>query len=116
MHRTKKVYNFAFPTQILYSVAAVAQLVEHQLPKLRVAGSSPVCRSRKKEISFFFLCLEPVVEDCQYSPGNLCYNQIVQFNFRNIVYAIIAVVGVAVFFVNLDETYVVIAFAYSDDK
>ena len=25
--------------------AAVAQLVEHQLPKLRVAGSSPVCRS-----------------------------------------------------------------------
>ena len=26
-------------------VAAVAQLVEHQLPKLRVAGSSPVCRS-----------------------------------------------------------------------
>ena len=26
--------------------AAVAQLVEHQLPKLRVAGSSPVCRSK----------------------------------------------------------------------
>ncbi len=25
--------------------AAVAQLVEHQLPKLRVAGSNPVCRS-----------------------------------------------------------------------
>ena len=25
--------------------AAVAQLVEHQLPKLRVAGSSPVYRS-----------------------------------------------------------------------
>lgn len=25
--------------------ATVAQLVEHQLPKLRVAGSSPVCRS-----------------------------------------------------------------------
>ena len=31
--------------------AAVAQLVEHQLPKLRVAGSSPVCRSWKKRIS-----------------------------------------------------------------
>ena len=27
------------------ATAAVAQLVEHQLPKLRVAGSSPVCRS-----------------------------------------------------------------------
>ena len=26
--------------------AAVAQSVEHQLPKLRVAGSSPVCRSK----------------------------------------------------------------------
>ena len=29
--------------------AAVAQLVEHQLPKLRVAGSSPVCRSKHKQ-------------------------------------------------------------------
>ena len=28
------------------SVAEVAQLVEHQLPKLRVAGSSPVFRSK----------------------------------------------------------------------
>ena len=28
-------------------IAAVAQLVEHQLPKLRVAGSSPVSRSGK---------------------------------------------------------------------
>ncbi len=27
--------------------AVVAQLVEHQLPKLRVAGSSPVYRSMK---------------------------------------------------------------------
>ena len=26
-------------------IAAVAQLVEHGLPKPRVAGSSPVCRS-----------------------------------------------------------------------
>ena len=30
--------------------AAVAQLVEHQLPKLRVAGSSPVCRSKQKRL------------------------------------------------------------------
>ena len=29
----------------LYLFAVVAQLVEHQLPKLRVAGSSPVYRS-----------------------------------------------------------------------
>ena len=29
--------------------AAVAQMVEHQLPKLRVVGSIPICRSRKKE-------------------------------------------------------------------
>jgi hypothetical protein len=28
-----------------YNCAGVAQLVEHQLPKLRVAGSSPVARS-----------------------------------------------------------------------
>ena len=27
--------------------AVVAQLVEHQLPKLRVAGSSPVYRSKE---------------------------------------------------------------------
>ena len=26
-------------------LAVVAQLVEHRLPKLRVAGSNPVCRS-----------------------------------------------------------------------
>ena len=38
--------------------AAVAQLVEHQLPKLRVAGSSPVCRSqRSSDRSFSFLFL-----------------------------------------------------------
>ena len=29
--------------------AAVAQLVEHQLPKLRVTGSSPACRSAPSE-------------------------------------------------------------------
>ena len=31
--------------------AEVAQLVEHQLPKLRVAGSSPVCRSKENSDS-----------------------------------------------------------------
>ena len=31
-----------------YRYAAVAQSVEHQLPKLRVASSSLVCRSRFK--------------------------------------------------------------------
>ena len=41
--------------------AAVAQLVEHQLPKLRVAGSSPVCRScmnnKSLSIERLSLCL-----------------------------------------------------------
>ena len=30
--------------------AAVAQLVEHQLPKLRVTGSNPACRSSENQI------------------------------------------------------------------
>ena len=30
---------------------AIAQLVEHQLPKLRVAGSNPVCRSKENSDS-----------------------------------------------------------------
>jgi hypothetical protein len=36
--------------------AGVAQLVEHQLPKLRVAGSNPVPRSQKapEKRGFFF--------------------------------------------------------------
>ncbi len=37
----QKRFNFAARNRD----AAVAQLVEHQLPKLRVAGSNPVCRS-----------------------------------------------------------------------
>ena len=36
--------------------AGIAQLVEHQLPKLRVAGSSPV--SRSFDIGFLMLDLE----------------------------------------------------------
>ena len=35
--------------------AVVAQLVEHQLPKLRVAGSSPVYRSIKAAYRLFLL-------------------------------------------------------------
>ena|GEM_PF-2176835 len=34
--------------------AVVAQLVEHQLPKLRVAGSSPVYRSMKVATGYFY--------------------------------------------------------------
>ena len=33
-----------------FNRAAVAQLVEHQLPKLRVASSSLVCRSKYKQM------------------------------------------------------------------
>ena len=33
-----------------FNRAAVAQLVEHQLPKLRVASSSLVCRSKLKQM------------------------------------------------------------------
>ena len=33
-----------------FNRAAVAQLVEHQLPKLRVASSSLVCRSTLKQM------------------------------------------------------------------
>ncbi len=42
----KKVYFCA-------RFAAVAQLVERQLPKLQVAGSRPVCRSERQ-----VLCLK----------------------------------------------------------
>ena len=44
--------------------AEVAQLVEHQLPKLRVAGSSPACRSLEnqavtnKVAAYFFIYAE----------------------------------------------------------
>ena len=43
MSVTAKIRTFAA------SIAVVAQLVEHQLPKLRVAGSSPVYRSNKEK-------------------------------------------------------------------
>lgn len=46
--RKNKTFRCIIPKMCVTSrcsFAAVAQLVEHQLPKLRVAGSSPVCRS-----------------------------------------------------------------------
>src|SRR5262245_38679754 len=36
--------------------ADVAQLVEHQLPKLRVAGSNPVVRFEKAPLRRVFVC------------------------------------------------------------
>ena len=50
-NRAEKKWLYRSPICKIYITfahgnAAVAQLVEHQLPKLRVAGSSPVCRSR----------------------------------------------------------------------
>ena len=41
-------YELFFVTLHLKSDAIVAQLVEHWLPKPRVAGSSPVYRSKTK--------------------------------------------------------------------
>ena len=49
-NRAEKKWLYRSPICKIYITfahgnAAVAQLVEHQLPKLRVAGSNPVCRS-----------------------------------------------------------------------
>ncbi len=44
MAETKKVTNFA--TQLRKALAKIAQLVEHDLAKVGVAGSSPVFRSK----------------------------------------------------------------------
>ena len=40
-------------------IAEVAQLVEHNLAKVRVAGPSPVFRSKRVDVSalFFFVCV-----------------------------------------------------------
>ena len=68
-----------FPSQVLYyfssdilarflndqSEAGVAQLVEYKLPKLGVAGSSPVARSNGQApnilICFFFKANQPAI-------------------------------------------------------
>ena len=47
---SQEFVNFAM---IKRGNAVVAQLVEHWLPKPRVAGSSPVCRSMVNEIYRF---------------------------------------------------------------
>ena len=43
--------------------AVVAQLVEHQLPKLRVAGSSPVYRSTKVATRLLLLYMQARARD-----------------------------------------------------
>ncbi len=48
---SEKTNNFAVEN------AAVAQLVEHQLPKLRVAGSNPVCRSQQNILKARKVCI-----------------------------------------------------------
>ena len=47
---------FCFPKDACY--AGIAQLVEHYLAKVDVAGSSPVSRSRQEgtNVSSFFCC------------------------------------------------------------
>ena len=41
--------HFIIFATLLCIIAGIAQLVEHQLPKLRAAGSNPVSRSNKKK-------------------------------------------------------------------
>ena len=43
--RREERLSFSGPRATIIGYAGIAQLVEHQLPKLRVAGSSPVGRS-----------------------------------------------------------------------
>ena len=47
----QKVLTFA------HTIAEIAQLVEHQLPKLRAAGSNPVFRSLENQIVTTVDCL-----------------------------------------------------------
>ncbi len=63
--------------------AAVAQLVEHQLPKLRVASSSLVCRSIVKNAGEHF---HPVFPRMIFSVGR---RLVLLFHFRE-VYAEVA--------------------------
>ena len=52
----QKVCIFALP------IAKVAQLVEHNLAKVGVAGSNPVFRSTTLHVGGFFFKVAPVVE------------------------------------------------------
>ena len=56
--------------------AVVAQLVEHQLPKLRVAGSSPVYRSTEDNLSGCLLLYMPA-RSCD--PFSLLLGGLVRF-------------------------------------
>lgn len=53
------------------SNAAVAQLVEHWLPKPRVAGSSPVCRSILPNYSRNHGC--HYISNFAYRPSSYCH-------------------------------------------
>ena len=62
----KIICNFAYPS------AVIAQLVEHQLPKLRVAGSSPVYRSNNpKRFKFLSLSLFAIAKKPNPPPSFL---------------------------------------------
>ncbi len=56
--------------------AAVAQLVEHQLPKLRVASSSLVCRSMNKVLRMNLLSLFLVLYLCLLTLFILFYSYV----------------------------------------
>ena len=52
--------NYGVKTGKFFLVSAgIAQLVEHQPSKLRVAGSSPVSRSRIRKFHFFLQTIVP---------------------------------------------------------
>ena len=59
---TPKSAGISLPVQkkavpLPHTDAVVAQSVEHQLPKLRVAGSTPVYRSRRKSLIINTMCV-----------------------------------------------------------
>src|ERR1700736_7041191 len=75
----------AFPAVWLSQDAGVAQLVEHQIPKLRVAGSSPVARFGQTSQSLAptrgFVCIgapnlarSPPLDPC-WNPGGNGYTK-----------------------------------------
>jgi hypothetical protein len=63
--------HFIIFATLYYSFAGIAQLVEHQLPKLRAAGSNPVSRSNNKKavITAFLLFTQT---DPDSSGGGMC--------------------------------------------
>ena len=65
-------------------IAVIAQLVEHQLPKLRVASSSLVYRSYKKgcAVKLNYDTASPFSSKCSSSPREHILNHINSFSFR----------------------------------